>query len=421
MRTRLLLGALLSLLGAGPAAAAPDAPVLVALVLDTSGSLSKADHARRTTLAAELVDALPPGSAVAVYAFDDQPRLVLPATDDAQAVRAAVSRLQKSGRFTALYDALYDASSDLTRQTVGAKAIVLVSDGLDENSAADLEDGLKVAREDRIPVFTIGVGRVQDKVLRRIAKLTSGSYVPGREKAGPLAARIVERAQSLSAERRSRAAAPSAGPAAPAAPAPATSGASRPAAGAAAGARVEESGGSRTLPWVVPLLLLVGVGLVVALYVGRRQPALARVGAAPGASAASPPPDDDDDGGSTLVTRFDEVEGASPTMVLTLKPLLHVTKGPAAGRFFEVNLDAATSIGRAKGNEVVLDDRAVSNQHCRIRPAADGSFELLDLKSTNGTFVNQRRVSRHVLSAGDLIKCGESTLQFRMDHMKTAP
>jgi pSer/pThr/pTyr-binding forkhead associated (FHA) protein len=41
-----------------------------------------------------------------------------------------------------------------------------------------------------------------------------------------------------------------------------------------------------------------------------------------------------------------------------------------------------------------------------------------DLKSTNGTFVNDRRVSRHPLAEGDVIQVGETCLQFRVEHRR---
>jgi pSer/pThr/pTyr-binding forkhead associated (FHA) protein len=85
---------------------------------------------------------------------------------------------------------------------------------------------------------------------------------------------------------------------------------------------------------------------------------------------------------------------------------------------YEVSNQAATAVGRAPGNDVVVEDPAVSSQHCRIRPADGGGFELIDLKSTNGTFLNERRVTREQLAAGDNIKVGQTVLQFRMDHLK---
>ena len=80
------------------------------------------------------------------------------------------------------------------RDASGArKAIVLITDGVDENSALNLEDGLRVATDGQIPVFAVGMGaRPQERVLRRIAKLTSGDYIPFDRATGPeLAAAIV--------------------------------------------------------------------------------------------------------------------------------------------------------------------------------------------------------------------------------------
>jgi pSer/pThr/pTyr-binding forkhead associated (FHA) protein len=97
--------------------------------------------------------------------------------------------------------------------------------------------------------------------------------------------------------------------------------------------------------------------------------------------------------------------------------VLAVTRGPASGLTFDLSLESATSLGRAKVNDIVLGDVAVSSEHCRVRPE-EGRFVVLDLKSTNGTFVNERRVSRHVLAEGDVIKVGESALEFRLEHRR---
>ena len=41
-----------------------------------------------------------------------------------------------------------------------------------------------------------------------------------------------------------------------------------------------------------------------------------------------------------------------------------------------------------------------------------------DLKSTNGTFVNEQRITRHVLKTGDVIRLGETDLLFRLEQKK---
>ena len=65
----------------------------------------------------------------------------------------------------------------------------------------------------------------------------------------------------------------------------------------------------------------------------------------------------------------------------------------------------------------MLKDVSISSQHCRIRPE-DGGFVLHDLKSTNGTFVNDKRVSRHTLADGDRVQVGETVMQFRNEHRR---
>ena len=53
----------------------------------------------------------------------------------------------------------------------------------------------------------------------------------------------------------------------------------------------------------------------------------------------------------------------------------------------------------------------------RIRPE-DGRFVLHDLGSTNGTRVNDRRISRHPLEDGDVIRVGDTCLRFRLSQGK---
>src|SRR5439155_963706 len=129
-------------------------------------------------LALGILPELGPGAEAAVFTFDDQSRLVQARTSRAEDLRQALARVAMSGRYTALYDALYDASRYVRDAPGTRKAIVLLTDGRDENSALKIEDGLKVAADSHIPVYAVGVGQVDERVLRRIAKLTGGEYYP---------------------------------------------------------------------------------------------------------------------------------------------------------------------------------------------------------------------------------------------------
>ena len=69
-------------------------------------------------------------------------------------------------------------------------------------------------------------------------------------------------------------------------------------------------------------------------------------------------------------------------------------------------------IGRDPQNDVVLDDRRVSRKHAEIRLRL-GRYTLYDLQSTNGTYVNGRRVAEKVLDDGDAISVGGLEITFR--------
>ncbi|MFQ5613746.1 MAG: FHA domain-containing protein [Anaerolineae bacterium] len=84
---------------------------------------------------------------------------------------------------------------------------------------------------------------------------------------------------------------------------------------------------------------------------------------------------------------------------------LIVRTGPHQGRLFTVRGRLHT-IGRGPGNDIIIDEPSLSRRHARIRPLPDG-FVVEDLSSTNGTFVNERRVAGSVrLRPGDSLRLG---------------
>lgn len=71
-------------------------------------------------------------------------------------------------------------------------------------------------------------------------------------------------------------------------------------------------------------------------------------------------------------------------------------------------------IGRAEGADVRLDDAAVSKQHAAIEPVGNDHI-LLDLGSSNGTFVNGERETRHLLKHGDVFRILDFEFRY-VDH-----
>lgn len=91
---------------------------------------------------------------------------------------------------------------------------------------------------------------------------------------------------------------------------------------------------------------------------------------------------------------------------------LIVRRGPQVNEAYELTGDVS-NLGRDITNDIVINDREVSRHHLRLTRGADG-YTIEDLGSTNGTFVNGKRVSgATALKNGDMVGLGETvTLQF---------
>jgi len=87
-----------------------------------------------------------------------------------------------------------------------------------------------------------------------------------------------------------------------------------------------------------------------------------------------------------------------------------VINGDDAGAAYTVK--ATVSFGRAESNTIVLRDAKVSRQHAQIQQQGS-EYVVVDLNSSNGTYVNGQRIEEHVLSNGDEIQIGDAIMQFQ--------
>jgi pSer/pThr/pTyr-binding forkhead associated (FHA) protein len=76
------------------------------------------------------------------------------------------------------------------------------------------------------------------------------------------------------------------------------------------------------------------------------------------------------------------------------------------------------SIGRKEENDIVIDNLAVSGFHAKITKEGE-TTHIEDMNSTNGTFVNGKKIARSVLNNGDVVLIGAHTLEF-VSFMKPA-
>ena len=69
-------------------------------------------------------------------------------------------------------------------------------------------------------------------------------------------------------------------------------------------------------------------------------------------------------------------------------------------------------LGRGENSEIRVQDNSVSRSHCKIEPTKDGVY-IVDTKSLNGTFVNDRLArGAHLLNDGDYIRVGNAIFRF---------
>ena len=90
--------------------------------------------------------------------------------------------------------------------------------------------------------------------------------------------------------------------------------------------------------------------------------------------------------------------------------LLVVKRGPNAGSRFLLD-QPTTSAGRHPDSDIFLDDVTVSRRHAEFRQD-DDEFQVVDVGSLNGTYVNREPVDSAVLANGDEVQIGKFRLVF---------
>jgi Ca-activated chloride channel family protein len=161
----------ISLRSAGQAVAA----LSLALLIDSSSSLSSADLQSEKDATKGLVAQLAVTDQVAVYDFDSLGTLREDFTANRTAITAAIEASTNNGN-TRLYDAVVAAAQAIAGR-FGRRAIVVMTDGEDTSSSATLTQAINAARQAGAPVFTVGFGSANSSLLTQIANETGGLFV----------------------------------------------------------------------------------------------------------------------------------------------------------------------------------------------------------------------------------------------------
>ncbi|HEV8255140.1 MAG TPA: FHA domain-containing protein [Vicinamibacteria bacterium] len=91
---------------------------------------------------------------------------------------------------------------------------------------------------------------------------------------------------------------------------------------------------------------------------------------------------------------------------------LSIESGPDAGHTHRGG-DHAVRMGRSPDNDVILRDPATSGHHARLERRGE-QFWVVDLGSTNGTFVNGESIQEKQLNNGDRVTIGQNSIHFSL-------
>ena len=394
----------------------------VAILFDVSKSIPPADFEKAKRIFTLFVNQTNTGSQNQIYTFGNSLKKL-------QA--SQIGNIHATDSNTTLYDSIYDVAQELAARAGKRKAILIVSDGYDTTSATVLEDTVSYANSTGIAIYGIGVGRYNRRSLERIAKLTGGKFFPVDDARflNKLEEALAAQKQVAPAKEETRAEA-SKSPVKTIVPQPPVQ------------APLPAEKSSIPYLWIAGIFgaILLLIALIFVLTHSFRQEArlcptcgkklepyqtiCQECATAPGIKSKIAdtqemhPPDPVE-----ITERIPKEllqkkplteEDLSRTFVLLETPVLIVRKGPNLGQSFSLNRGFPVSIGRSRVNEILVDDTAVSAQHARIIPE-NGKHVLYDLGSTNGTFLNERKVMKAILKEGDTIKVGETQFLFKIE------
>lgn len=400
-----------------------------AVLIDTSRSIPPGQFEQAKEKISGLSRALLDQGPVTVISFNDEPVTAGTALTDPSSVDQKIKAVSQGGRYTLLYDALFKTLTTF-EDSKEAGVIVLFSDGKDENSVVTLEDVAKKAEALKIPIITVGLGN-EEKNLRRLSALTKGSYQGKIADFSPPS--LASSVRELRAKKAPVVSDEKPAPATPAAaPAPATP------------PLAEKSALSLLTVVLLFILIAVVVAAAIAIFIFFRNkkekekacPKCGRVFSVwetecpeclekiptdtqPGVPGVHdlkeqiPPADLD----PSLFKKAPTADDLDSTMIIEEIPILLHMRGNQPPRMFQVSKSQATTVGRNKINDVAIEDKTISGQHFRVVPK-DSLWYILDLESTNGTYVDGERVKFKELKPGSQIHAGQCQFIFRIEQKR---
>jgi hypothetical protein len=416
------------------------ASIAVLLLVDTSDPARAAAIDKAREHIARLVNDAEPHLRFGLAAFDSDLEMLAPIGSDIDSIVAAANALSAKGRTTELYRNVVRALNLLATATDEHKVLMVLSDGLAEDRAYFHADAIKAALDSRIAIYSIGYPRsvalsVGLQSLRRLADESGGRFTPVDNKLNlPEAFFLesftsIENVGAISVD---------------------LSAASDAFAGGThdlhvtletnAGltdATVRVNFAARIVAEPVVKVVKIEVPKVIEVERIVRVPQQSVAPSPTNTAAASQP------AGVPLwywIVAIGLLALALLVLLLVLLMQRRSTAAPSRAKepiptpvsmeglaFLTLDQDskeiphpirsAAFRIGRMMDNDLVVDDTSVSRHHAEVRRRRDGSFEVLDLNSMNGVFINGKKVRESKLNDDDLLDVGDIRMRFSAENV----
>lgn len=389
-------------------------PMRYAILLDVSGSVNGRPLLEAQKAAETLVAAMPEQDKVAIYTFSDALSPLSSFSGDHEMAISAIRGVKNDGRRTELYFAIYTLIEKLAgEQAVEPTSIVIFSDGKDEGSSYTLDNAIDKARGASLILSGVGSSKINRKYLLTLEKMsrdTGGYYASAggglgnEDGAHKLLGHFSNRVEAAFSLRNLP---------------PGVSATTE------ASLVVSIGGEIISLPvvlrglipppplplsWykkpsvvVVFLLLLLAGGGMVIMFVRRRK-------AVQGQPRLVPCP--------KCMNSFDPSlrecphcnTPESPETVLAQWGVLQGNSPELAGWQYELR-QGRYSIGAEDSNDIVIPDPTVSRSHASIY-IKDGCAYVVDLKSKNGTRLNNQKITAAELTDGCELRFGSAQITF---------
>ncbi len=150
-------------------------PLSLSLVVDRSGSMTGDKIARAKESVLRFISLMEPGDRASLLSFSDEVAEVESLTGDIEKLKQATLAIQPGGH-TALYDAIV-RGVDSVKGFSGRRAVIVLSDGIANRGAMNIDQSIDFAVKGYVSVYVIGLGEdVRAARLERIAQETGGTY-----------------------------------------------------------------------------------------------------------------------------------------------------------------------------------------------------------------------------------------------------